>query len=284
MKIQELLREGYKILKPINEETYMVDCQLLLQYVLNKDKLFIITNKDFDVDNDRCDAYFQLVKFRSKRMPIKYLLKQCEFMGFDFYVREGVLIPRPDTEVLVEQVINEVSLHGYQKVCDVCCGSGIIGISIAKLIMGISVECCDISTDAAEVTAENIKRLGASDRVKFTKSDLLSYAIEAGYKFDVVVSNPPYVREDVIPTLMEDVKNYEPYIALSGGEDGLRFYRAITEQSKKVLNNGGLLAYEIGHDQGEAVVSILESSSFVDVKCIKDYAGNDRVVMGKLRV
>lgn len=281
-KIQELLKLGYDILKNENIDSYMLDTQLLLGKVLNMDRMAIITNRDFQVEEQKVKDFLNFIELRKKKMPVKYILKTCEFMGFDFYIEPGVLIPRPDTEVLVEEVLSEAKNHNYNKVCDVCCGSGAIGISIAKLLDEVTVDCADISESAERVTEENIKKLNVDKKVKFYKSDLLQYAMMQGKSFQVIVSNPPYIRTDVIPTLMEDVKDYEPYIALWGGEDGLDFYKKITVQSLEVLEKGGLLAFEIGHDQGEAVQRILSANGFVHIKCIKDLAENDRVVLGFL--
>lgn len=280
MKVQELLCKGYDILKEQNIDSYMLDCQLILGKVLNQDRMSIIINKDFDVEEKYFKEYFKLVELRKLRMPLKYITNKCEFMGIDFFVKEGVLIPRPDTEILVEEIIKEIEQRKFTKICDVCCGSGAIGLSIAKIIDYTVVDLCDVSNAAEEVTEKNIEILSLSARTKFIKSDLLNYALDEKKYFDVIVSNPPYIRTDVIPELMEDVKNYEPYIALWGGDDGLEFYRNITKQSCSILNNGGVLAYEIGHDQAEDVISILTSYGYTNIRCVKDLGGHDRVVIG----
>lgn len=280
MKVQELLCKGYDILKEQNIDSYMLDCQLILGKVLNQDRMSIIINKDLDVEEKYFKEYFKLVELRKLRMPLKYITNKCEFMGIDFFVKEGVLIPRPDTEILVEEIIKEIEQRKFTKICDVCCGSGAIGLSIAKIIDYTVVDLCDVSNAAEEVTEKNIEILSLSARTKFIKSDLLNYALDEKKYFDVIVSNPPYIRTDVIPELMEDVKNYEPYIALWGGDDGLEFYRNITKQSCSILNNGGVLAYEIGHDQAEDVISILTSNGYTNIRCVKDLGGHDRVVIG----
>lgn len=280
MNINQALRKAYELLKSADIDTYILDSQLLLQKALNKDKIFIMINRDFEISNEEEKEYFEMVELRKNKMPAKYILGECEFMGLNFIVREGVLIPRGDTEVLVEEVIDKINKNRYKRICDVCCGSGAIGVSIGKLAEDTRVYCYDISDIACKVTEENINKLEVSDRVKVFRSDLIDEAIIKDRRFDVVVSNPPYIRKDVIHTLMEDVKNYEPHLALDGGEDGLSFYRKITEQSLQVLNEGGLLAFEIGYDQREAVESILIDKGFTDVKCTKDLAGLDRVVIG----
>jgi release factor glutamine methyltransferase len=282
MKIQELLKFGYDTLKKVNIETYMLDAQLLLGEVLNVDKLFIITNRDMTVEDKIADEYIRLIKLREKKMPVKYIIKQAEFMGIDFFIKEGVLIPRGDTEILVEETLKEIKINSYKNICDVCCGSGAIGIAIAYYEEATNVICYDISDIALEVTKENVNKHKLNHRIEVNKSDLLSDAIKNKEKFDVVVSNPPYIKKDIIDTLMEDVKNYEPFIALCGGEDGLYFYRKLVIQSKEVLNIGGTLLFEIGYDQKEEVIKLMKDSGFKDVICIKDLSSNDRVVKGKL--
>ncbi|MBZ9606382.1 peptide chain release factor N(5)-glutamine methyltransferase [Clostridium estertheticum] len=278
MNIGEVLLESYEILKKVQIESYLLDSQLLLAKVLNKDKLFIMINRDFNLNQKQEKEFSRLIQIRKSKMPIKYILGECEFMGMDFIVRPGVLIPRPDTEILVEEVIRHINEKAYTEVCDVCSGSGAIGIAIAEFIKSTKVTLYDIADDALTVAKLNIERFDLAIRVNVENSDLLKAPIEQNKKFEVVVSNPPYIREDIIPTLMDDVKEYEPYIALSGGRDGLDFYRRITEESLQVLKKGGLLAFEIGYDQREEVSDILLKSGFKKIECIKDLAGNDRVI------
>ncbi|MFD3158267.1 peptide chain release factor N(5)-glutamine methyltransferase [Haloimpatiens sp. FM7330] len=282
MNIGEILNKAYDILKQQNIETYILDSQLLLCKVLQKDKLFLILNRDMEVNDKQISMFLKYVNLRKDKMPIKYILGECEFMGLNFFVKKGVLIPRPDTEILVEQMLKTIKKGNYKNVCDVCCGSGAIGISLAKLADDVKVVCSDIAEEAREVTLENIKRLDISSNVKFVQSDLLQFAIEKGNRFDIIVSNPPYIEENVIDTLMKDVKDYEPYIALCGGKDGLDFYRKITFESVKVLNDDGILAFEIGYNQKEKVKNILKNNGFSHIRCIKDLAGLDRVIIGKI--
>jgi len=282
MNIGEILLKSYQILKSVKIESYLLDSQLLLGKVLNKDKLFIMINRDFNLNEQEQNEFLRLVELRKNKMPIKYILGVCEFMGMDFIVGPGVLVPRPDTEILVEEVIKIIDQKGYTEICDVCSGSGAIGISIAKLVKNAKVMMYEISQGAIEVSDLNIKRFDLSSRVKSQISDLLRGPIEQNIKFDVIVSNPPYIRESVIPTLMDDVKNYEPIIALDGGKDGLDFYRRITLESLLVLKKGGLLAFEIGYDQRQEVMDILLKSGFKEVECIKDLSGNDRVIKATL--
>ncbi|EGO89027.2 peptide chain release factor N(5)-glutamine methyltransferase [Clostridium botulinum C] len=282
MTIGEALSIAYNTLKVENIDTYILDSQLLMQKVLKKDKLFIILNRNLEISLKDQEEFFKLIKLRKDKMPVKYILGECEFMGLNFNVKEGVLIPRADTEVLVEEVIKEIKENGYNNVCDVCCGSGAIGISIGKYIKETIIDCYDISDIAIEVTKNNINKFQLNNKVYVYKSDLLDEAKRQNKMYDVIVSNPPYIKEEVIPTLMKDVKEYEPYIALCGGKDGLYFYNKITKNSVDFLNRGGLLAFEIGYDQGKEVKDILIENRFSNIKVIKDLAGLDRVVMGRL--
>lgn len=278
--IGNLMAVGYDELKSVGIDSYILDTQLLLAKVLEKDKLYIITNRDVEIQESEVEWFLELISLRKTKKPMKYILGHCEFMGIDLFVKEGVLIPRPDTEVLVEEAIKEIKKKGYSRICDVCSGSGAIGLAIASYLHEVKVEFYDISEDAENVNKENIRRLDLSERAVFYRSNLLQEALENNKSFDVIISNPPYIKEAVIPALMEDVRDHEPYIALWGGEDGLDFYRKITEQSILCLVEGGLLAYEVGHDQGEEVQGILKANGFSDVRCIKDLSGHDRVVLG----
>ncbi|MCD2346979.1 peptide chain release factor N(5)-glutamine methyltransferase [Clostridium guangxiense] len=279
MTIKDILFKAYNELKKVDGEFYISDSQILLQHVLKKDRLFILTNMDYEVDDTKCKEYFSYIRLRKNKMPVKYITKQCEFMGLDFFVKEGVLIPRPDTEILVEEVMKNVEDKKYTTVCDVCTGSGAIGLSIAHYEKNVNVFCIDISDEAIEVSNKNCEKFGLHN-VKIEKGNLLKKQVDENIKFDVIVSNPPYIPLDEINNLMEDVRNFEPHIALSGGQDGLEFYRKITKQSVETLNSGGLLAYEIGSDQWEDVKRIMQENGFVNVQLTKDLAGNDRVVTG----
>ncbi|WP_055071490.1 peptide chain release factor N(5)-glutamine methyltransferase [Clostridium massiliamazoniense] len=281
-RVDELLNEATEILRNNNVETSRLDAQLLLGKVLDKNKLWLITNNDFRVSEDLENEFFDLVKKRSEKMPIKYILGKAEFMGLDFNVKEGVLIPRPDTEILVEEVLKNIDENEELKLCDLCCGSGAIGLSLGTFRKNISVDLVDIDDIPKEVTLSNIKSLNLEGRANFIQSDLFNNL--QGKIYDIIVSNPPYIRNEVIETLMDDVKNYEPHLALAGGEDGLVFYRKIIKESKGYLKNDGILAFEIGHDQGEDVKLLMENDNFTSLEIIKDLAGHDRVVIGKLNV
>lgn len=277
--IGQLLDIGVKTLKDNEIETYLLDTQLLLGKTLEKDKLYLITHREEKVDNKYKIEFLNLINKRKDKMPMKYILGETEFMALNFYVEEGVLIPRADTEILVEEVLKLIPEDSNSKICDLCSGSGAIGISLAYYRKNIEVDAIDYYDIPEKVTIKNIKRNNLEERVNFIKSDLLNKVIEEGKKYDYLVSNPPYIKEEVINTLMDDVKKYEPHTALSGGEDGLDFYKRIIEESKKVLKDGGVLAFEIGHDQAQDLKTLMEEN-FINIKIIRDLAGLDRVVIG----
>lgn len=278
--IGDLLDIGSKILKAEDIDTYMLDAQLLLCNVLAKDKVYIITNRDKEVSAKDEKEYLNLIEKRKEKMPIKYILGETEFMGLDFDIEEGVLIPRGDTEILVEEVLSVIGEDDEIEICDLCSGSGAIGISIASYRKKVRVDEIDFYNIPEKITKKNIVKHGLEDRVIFIKSDLLSEAIKEEKKYSIIVSNPPYIKAYEIDNLMDDVKKYEPHTALDGGDDGLIFYRRIIEESKQVLKENGILAFEIGHDQGEDVSELMKEAGFSDIKLVKDLAGLDRVLLG----
>lgn len=280
--IEELINTGTKTLKDNGIDTARLDTELLLGNVIEKERLYLITHKEETIGKDQCDEFFELIEKRRKKMPVKYILNKCEFMGIDLHVEDGVLIPRDDTELLVDEVLKNISEDDEKQICDLCCGSGAIGISLACLRKNIKVDLLDYYPIPEKVTLINIEKHNLQGRVSFSKSDLLDVSIKASKKYDIIVSNPPYIEEEEIKKLMDDVQKYEPHTALSGGIDGLDFYRKIVNQSIEVLNENGILAFEIGYNQGKAVKSLMEENNFKDVRVIKDFASLDRIVIGHL--
>ena len=280
--IGELLIDGNKILKEANIDTYILDVQLLLGKVLGKDKLYLITNKEEEVSKIKEKEFYKLINQRKDKMPIKYILKSAEFMGLEFQVEEGVLIPRGDTEILVEETLKFIKNERRYDICDLCCGSGAIGISIAYLKENTNVDLIDYYEIPEKVTKKNIRKHNLDSRTNFIKSDLLKEPISMNKKYDILVSNPPYIKDEVIETLMDDVKKYEPHTAVSGGEDGLYFYKKIIDDSNKILKDNGVLAFEIGHDQGKEVSDLMVEKGYKNIRVIKDLAGHDRVVIGEI--
>lgn len=281
MNIGSLLNLATKMLKSKEIDTARLDSQLILGNVLNKDKIYLMINSSEEVEKEKEEEFLNLINKRMENMPVRYILGEVDFMGLDFYIEEGVLIPRSDTEVLVEEVLKIIEEGENLYVCDLCSGSGAIGISLAYYRKNIMVDLIDFYEKPEEISKKNIVKNNLENQVKFIKSDLLKEPIKELKKYDIIVSNPPYIKEDVIETLMDDVKNYEPRSALSGGDSGLIFYERIVEESKKVLKENGILAFEIGYDQGDSVSNIMKNNGYIDIKVVKDLAGLDRVVIGR---
>ncbi|MGG7184904.1 HemK family protein methyltransferase, partial [Clostridium butyricum] len=196
--IEELINTGTKTLKDNGIDTARLDTELLLGNVIEKERLYLITHKEETIGKDQCDEFFELIEKRRKKMPVKYILNKCEFMGIDLHVEEGVLIPRDDTELLVDEVLKNISEDDEKQICDLCCGSGAIGISLACLRKNIKVDLLDYYPIPEKVTLINIEKHNLQERVSFSKSDLLDVSIKASKKYDIIVSNPPYIEEEEI--------------------------------------------------------------------------------------
>ena len=249
MTIKDIIVKYSKELEEISP-TPRLDVETLLQKVLGVDRLYILLNLERVLSEDEEQLFNKFINERLNNRPIAYIVGNREFMGLDFFVKEGVLIPRPDTEVLVEEVIKLAKKKDAKNILDIGTGSGAITVSLAKYLENVKVTSVDISDIALEIGKRNAISNEVDDRINFVKSDLFTN-IDKETKFDIIVSNPPYIKREVIDTLDKQVKDYEPYNALEGGVDGLDFYRAITKQAKEYLKKGGILAYEVGHDQSE---------------------------------
>lgn len=251
------------------------DAWLLLTYICKIDRTFYYVHMDEEMNPELLAEYEMIINKRAEHVPLQYITGEQEFMGIPFRVNESVLIPRQDTETLVEETLKII--RPGMKVLDMCTGSGCILISILKNVVDVQGYGYDISKQAINVAKENAKLNNVN--AVFERSDLFDEVVD---KFDVIVSNPPYIPTDVIGGLMPEVAVYEPIQALDGKEDGLHFYRRIVEVASEYLNPDGRLLFEIGHDQGDAVSALMVDAGYKDVKVVKDLAGNDRVVIGGL--
>ncbi len=273
MTYRELFEIGKKQLEDAGIEEAALDARLLLEYICHTDRNALLVHGDSVRSNLEEQFYRMVIEKRAQRIPLQHITGQQEFMGLTFKVNEHVLIPRQDTEILVEEAMRYLS--DGMRILDICTGSGCILLSLLKY----SNECeglgVDISDDALAVARENAQNLGLE--TEFRHSDLLE-KVEG--KFDMIVSNPPYIETAVIDTLMPEVREHEPMLALDGREDGLYFYRRIVEQCTSYMTRGARLFFEIGYDQGEAVKDMMIHKGFCEVEIIKDYAGLDRVVTG----
>ena len=273
--LKGLLTDGTKMLTQAGIDEAELDARYILEYItgLNSAQYFI--HSEDIIEKNKAEEFFRLIERRSKRIPLSYVIGTRDFFGLTFKVDENVLIPEQETELLVEEVIK----HSEGKsVLDMCTGSGCIAISIALFGKPSKVAASDISEKALEVARENAKSLKAGE-ISFIQGDMFENVTD---KFDIIVSNPPYIETGEIDELMPEVRDYIPRLALDGDIDGLKFYRIISKEAVKKLNKNGRIFYEIGYNQSRAVASILLENGFTDVKIMKDYSGLDRIVMAKL--
>lgn len=276
--IREALRAGAaKITKASG--TPALDARVLLKHVLKKDDTYLLVHGDERLSKEEQNLYELFLQKREQGMPVAYITGIKEFMGLEFKVNEHTLIPRPDTEIAVMEALEAIRRHGYKKVLDLCCGSGAIGLSIAASFEFTNVTLSDINKEALDVASENAVRLGLNQRVQFVLSDLFSNIEEP---YELIVSNPPYISSEDMKKLDKNVREYEPHLALYGGDTGLDFYRAITLQAKKYLRENGMLIFEIGYDQSSEVEKMMKEYGFKNVHTIKDFSGLSRVVSGLL--
>ena len=275
MTYREAVGLGEKILTEAGITDVKTDAWMLLEMAAKIDRNFYYMHMNDEITQDQLAEYESVLKKRAEHIPLQYITGETEFMGLPFKVNSSVLIPRQDTETLVEEAL-KVAKPGM-KVLDLCTGSGCIIISILHHGKELEGYASDISRHAINVAKENAKLNQVA--VSFETGDLFDH-IKG--KYDIIVSNPPYIRTEEIAKLMPEVQNFEPYDALDGKEDGLFFYRKIVEQAGNYLNPGGHLLFEIGHDQGQDVSGLMEQAGFKDVRVVKDLAGNDRVVTGGL--
>lgn len=250
-------------------------------FQMDKARYFLRCREQACAGEGELCRYEEMLRIRAARVPLQHILGSQDFMGLTFLVSGDVLIPRQDTETLVETVLSENRERNIS-ILDMCTGSGCIAVSLAALGGYSQVEAADISGPALRVAKENAKRLLTGQAVRFRQSDLFSVFGE-GDRFDLIVSNPPYIPSSVIGELEPEVRDFEPRKALDGMEDGLFFYRRLAEESTDYLKPGGKVYFEIGYDQGQAVCDLLARNGFIEIRVIKDLAGKDRIVCGKLQ-
>ncbi len=275
MTWQSALRRGEKLLAEAQIADSAVDAWYLMEYCAKIDRMWFLLNREKEMPEMIEKKYQEFLKKRSLHIPLQHLTGEQEFMGLPFHVNENVLIPRQDTETLVEAVLKV--LKPGDKILDLCTGSGCIIISIVKLAQGVEGTGSDLSDKALQVARKNAEDLDVG--VSFLQSDLFEQIEET---FDCIVSNPPYIATAKIEDLMEEVRDHEPHMALDGKEDGLFFYRNIVKEGRRYLKEHGWLCFEIGYDQGKAVSAMMENAGYQNVKVIQDLAGLDRVVMGQI--
>lgn len=287
--IKELLKKAVEVLRDgKSSATPILDAELLLVYILNQagdgfDRLKLVTHQELLIDEQTAGSFMALVQERSKGKPVQYIINRQEFMGLELYVMPGVLIPRSDTEIVTEKVIELARGMEKPNILDMCTGSGAIAVSLAKYIPDAKLWAVDVSDTAVECCGINTRRFGLEDRVRIIKGDLFENLRDEGLSgiIDIVVSNPPYIETAVMHELDINVRDYEPHLALDGGKDGLVYYRRIVQDAACFLKSKGVLAFEIGYDQGSKVKSIMEESGcYYGIELLEDLAGFDRCVWG----
>lgn len=300
---KDLLEMGLKQLTDAEIADAEIDARGLLCYACKWSGKDLFMRWADQVDDDSCERYFEMIARRASGRPMQYILGEQEFMGFKFKVNESVLIPRQDTEVLVETACKVIKSNNHRNpdkrtgkafhekvksrkswdVLDLGCGSGAIGVSIARLRKEANVTCSDVSNEAVRVAMGNADANGVGKSMDFLQSDMFS-AFKKRQKFDMILTNPPYIKSDVIPTLQREIKEYEPLIALDGGKDGLDFYRRIVHEAPLHMQKGGVLIMEIGSDQAEDVAKLLKAEEiYTNITCIQDLAHLDRIICTNLK-
>ncbi|MBM6834259.1 peptide chain release factor N(5)-glutamine methyltransferase [Megamonas hypermegale] len=275
--ISSLLNWTVNYFKSKNIQSARLDAEVLLSHVLRQERIYLYVHFDEPMEQNELSKFREYVKKRAQHVPIAYIIGEREFMGLPFKVTKDTLIPRPDTEILVENVLNNVDKDKEIEIVDIGTGSGAIILSLLVNLPKAQGKTVDISSKAIEVAKENAVNLQVNDRCEFFVGDL--FAPLNDNKFDVIVSNPPYIPQKDIATLEDDVKEYEPVSALTDGGDGLSYYRRLLSEGKAYIKENGFIALEIGIYQSNDVKQIAMDNGWKNIKIIKDYAGIDRVVL-----
>ena len=284
MNYSDTIQFGTRILEAAGISEAALDARLLLEFVTGCTYADVLTYPDTEVSGEQAALYEKYIHERASHVPYSHITGICEFMGLEFFVNEHVLIPRQDSECLVEEAMRYV--FDGSEILDLCTGSGCLLISLVHYKNNCHGVGVDISEEALAVARRNADvrkahgQPGEGD-IEFYAGDLYEALPRQTTNFDVIISNPPYIRSDVIPTLMPEVRDHEPVIALDGGPDGLEFYRRIIDGAGSYLRREGLIFLEIGYDQAEAVTDLLADKGFTDINVVKDLSGNDRVVSAR---
>lgn len=278
MTYRECYEQGCRTLQAAGIEEAALDARLLLEAVCGTDRNDLLVHGEQPVSPEAEEKYLNWIRQRAEHIPLQQLTGEQGFMGLTFSVNEHVLIPRQDTEILVEEVLKE--LHDGMRVLDMCTGSGCILLSLLHYSNDCEGLGVDLSAEALEVAGRNVLKVLTPEKAEhahFLQSNLFE-KVEG--KFEIIVSNPPYIASAEVEKLMPEVRDHEPRMALDGTEDGLYFYRRIIEEAGKHLVSSGMLFFEIGYDQGQAVSELMRTEGYCDVQVVQDYAGLDRVVLG----
>jgi release factor glutamine methyltransferase len=281
LTVLEVLNKSTEFLEKKGIESPRLNAELLLLEVLKCKRIDLYLRFDKPLKDNDIVIYRDWISRRGKFEPLQYITGKVEFYGLPFEVTPDVLIPRPETEILVEEIIKHCKEKNVKNILDIGTGSGNIPISLIKNIDGVKITSIDISNKALIVAEKNASMNGVESGIDFIVSDINDYKPEM--KYDLIVSNPPYVGASEYSNLQNEIKNYEPGIAVTDSNDGLYFYRTIAEKSKSLLKNGGDIFLELGLGQAENVTEILTNNDFINIRCIKDLQQIDRVVTGELK-
>lgn len=286
MNIKELINFGKTTLEKNKVEDAGIIARVLAQYILKMDRNKIVINENSNIEEIDKHRYYLAIIEIIQGMPLQYITNSQEFYGIQMYVNEKVLIPQPDTEILVQEVIKIIEQKNKNKeqkdmeILDMCTGSGCIAVAIATNVQNVNVMLADVSREALEIAKVNAQHTNTTEKFKFIQTNMFEN-VEG--KFDIIVSNPPYIETDTIKSLDKQVQN-EPLLALDGGKDGLKFYRILVNEGYKYLNKDGYLCMEIGYNQKQKVEELLkQNEKYTSIYTLKDFNGNDRVVIAKLK-
>ena len=277
MNIKDLINKGSKLLKENNIISHIIDSEILMTKALNKNREYVLLNLEKNLKEKELNTYYQLISQRSLGKPIAYLTGNKDFWKYEFKVSEDVLIPRPDTELIIESVLNLTKNKSKLKILDIGSGSGCIILTILKEKLDFNGCGIDLSKKCVNISKLNAINLGLQNRVKFFNSDVDNFNYG---KYDLIISNPPYINSFDMKYLEKDVVNFEPNIALNGGLDGLKNVRKVIFKSSELIKVGGRLIVEIGFDQKQKVIELFKRKGFYINKVLKDYGNNDRCIIG----
>ena len=278
--ILQIIELSAEYLNTKGVESPRLNAELLLANLLNCKRLDLYLKYDQPLKEIEINKYRELIARRGKREPLQYIIGNVEFYGLNFSVNPNVLIPRQETEILVDQIISNIDKNTKVKILDIGTGSGNIPIALAKNLPNVEIVAIDISGNAIAIAKFNSERNNVSDRINFINSDFNKYLISENHQFDIIVSNPPYIKIDEYNLLEKELTDFEPNIALTDFNDGLTFYRNISEKSKSLLKSNGQIYFEVGISQSGKVKEILEKNNFSNIKLVKDYLEIERVVYG----
>ena len=262
-------------------ESPRINAELLLAKILNCKRLDLYLSFDRPLKEDEIALYREFIRRRSKFEPLQYITGSVEFYGLEFKINPSVLIPRPETEILVETILNSVDKESEINILDIGTGSGIIAISLAKFLPNANIVAIDSSPNALETAVENARANEVEKRINFILMDVTGESKINNFLFDLIISNPPYISSEEYKNLQPELRLFEPKGALTDDADGLRFYRIISVKAKSMLKNGGKIFFEMGQGQSQAVNNILLKEEFENIHIIKDYLNIDRVISGE---